>query len=176
MYVFNVGPCRSQEKFCSVVFTLQEGLWTAQCLDIGQNGPAKARSIVLYLEAPGLFLFLLLNSVDIVRGQRGRYVYVRPACVFARGERRGRALRVGKEEIAGPLFPPWLFAVSDPTAIKIAFFAERLGKLGKMELLMWVLTTLARRRESYWGSMSWWTWTMCLMIRTRVGSRSFKDG
>lgn len=106
MYVCNVGPCRSQEKFCNVVFTLQEGLWTARCLDIGQNGPAKARSIVLYLETPGLFLFLLLNSVDIVRGQRGRYVYVRPACVFARGERRGRALRVGKEEIAGPPFPP----------------------------------------------------------------------
>lgn len=131
VYVCIVGPYRPQEKFCSIVFTLQEGLWTAQCLDVGQNGPAKARSIVLYLEAPGLFLFLLLNSVDIVRGRRGRLVYVRPVCVFARAERRGRALRVGTEEIAGPPFPPWLFAVSDPTAIKIAFFAERLGKLGK---------------------------------------------
>lgn len=105
VYVFPVGPCRPQESPVAL-FTLQEGLRTAQCLDIGQNGPAKARSIVLYLEAPGLFLFLLLNSVDIVRGRGGRYVYVRPACVFARGERRGRAVRVGTEEIAGPPFPP----------------------------------------------------------------------
>ncbi len=36
------GPCRLHEKSCGIVFTLQEGLWTAQCLDIWAERAGKS--------------------------------------------------------------------------------------------------------------------------------------
>ena len=44
-----------------------------------------------------------------------------------------QAQTIGAEEITGPLFPLRLFAVSDPTVIKIAFFVAAGGATGLME-------------------------------------------
>lgn len=101
----------------------------------------KACSIVLYLEAPGLFLFSLLNSVHIVRGRRGRRVYVHRLC-----ERRGRSTRQDRGNRRPPVSTVIVCRLRSHRD-KDCFLCGGLGKLGKMELLMWAQTALASRRD-----------------------------
>lgn len=100
VYVCIVGPRNPQERSCSIVFTLQEGLWTARCLDIGQNSPAKLAPLFSIWKRQGYFCFCcLIRSTLSEDGEEG--VCMCSACV-----RDVDARRVRTEEIAGPPFPP----------------------------------------------------------------------